>query len=177
MVLGWVAESDSLHLPRQLRKIAFLIYLSHRQREHHHQLFLQSFPTVRVHLICRHSIASQLPLWSGGVGGGHEKQVMWDWRLKYFINQCCSRCGVWWLVENSGNPSFQPSTLSQDSPQVLSFSVFSQVLLQIVGRSASIDRFESVSASYAVDGSVFTSLQKRSEILSQRARYWCVWWI
>lgn len=49
---------------------------------------------------------------------GQEKQVMWDWRLKYFINQCCGQCVVWWLVENSGNPSFQPSTGIQDSPQV-----------------------------------------------------------
>lgn len=48
-----------------------------------------------------------------------EKQVMRDWRLKYFINQCCGQCVVWWLVENSGNPSFQPSTGIQDSPQVL----------------------------------------------------------
>lgn len=48
-----------------------------------------------------------------------EKQVMWDWRLKYFINQCCSQCVVWWLVENSGNPSFLPATDIQDSPQVL----------------------------------------------------------
>lgn len=57
----------------------------------------------------------------GGRAGevGQEKQVMRDWRLKYFINQCCGQCVVWWLVENSGNPSFQPSTGIQDSPQVL----------------------------------------------------------
>ncbi len=54
----------------------------------------------------------------GGGRGGQEKQVMWDWRLKYFINQCCSQCVVWWLVENSGNPSFLPPTGIQDSPQV-----------------------------------------------------------
>lgn len=34
------------------------------------------------------------------------KRVMWDWRLKYFINQCWGQCVVLWLVENSGNPSF-----------------------------------------------------------------------
>lgn len=76
--------------------------------------------SVRVHLICRHSIAFLLPLWGGlGRGGTQEKQVMWDWRLKYFINQCCSQCVVWWLVENSGNPSFLLPTGIQDSPQVL----------------------------------------------------------
>lgn len=75
-----------------------------------------------VHPIRAHSAAFLQPFWEGGVGGveeGEEKQVMCDWRLKYFINQCCSQCVVWWLVENSGNPSFLPATGIQDSPQVL----------------------------------------------------------
>ena len=83
----------------------------------------QSSPSVSgsSDLQTQHSFSAAILVWGGGwrVGGGQEKQVMWDWRLKYFINQCCSQCVVWWLVENSGNPSFPPPTGIQDSPQVL----------------------------------------------------------
>lgn len=49
-----------------------------------------------------------------------KRLVMWDWRLKYFINQCFSQCVVQWLVENSSNPSY-PITLVLYSLQVFSF--------------------------------------------------------
>lgn len=48
-----------------------------------------------------------------------KRLVMWDWRLKYFINQCFSQCVIQWLVENSSNPSYPIS--------LFSLSLFSQV--------------------------------------------------
>lgn len=80
--------------------------------------------------ICRHSIAFLPP---SGVKERKEKQVMWDWRLKYFINQCCSQCVVWWLVENSGNPSFPTSNwhsrFSSGSPCIAFYFFISRVNL------------------------------------------------
>lgn len=61
------------------------------------------FAPVRSHPSCRHCMPFLQPVGEKKRG---EKRVMWDWRLKYFINQCCSQCVVLWLVENSGNPSF-----------------------------------------------------------------------
>lgn len=62
------------------------------------------FAPVRSHPSCRHCMPFLQPSWRNR--REEKKRVMWDWRLKYFINQCCSQCVVLWLVEDSGNPSF-----------------------------------------------------------------------
>lgn len=72
-----------------------------------------------------------------------KRLVMWDWRLKYFINQCFSQCVIQWLVENSSNPSYPislffllfPPRYFQFFPSLYSFAQYSVGAAQLEGSS------------------------------------------
>lgn len=95
---------------RCARLISYLIF-THAARESPWSFPTKFFPSVRVHLICRHSIAPQLLLWWGGGEGGQESR--WceiDDLNTSSINAAADVVfGDWWRIQAIHLSHSQPS--------------------------------------------------------------------